>query len=245
METRTFDDLETLSDAAAKEIAAIAEASVRARGRFWIALAGGNTPRRTYELLATRYRDAIDWPRTTVVYGDERFVPPNDVLSNHRMARAALLDHVPIPRDSIHAVSKTTPSADEAADLYDQTLSQLLGDSDISVDLALLGVGADGHTASLFPNSPALDERSRWAVSVLAPTHIQPAVPRVSTTLRFLDGARAVLFLVAGADKRRVIGEILSGSPDGQRYPAGMVAPRERTIWMIERSAMPDTRSNT
>jgi len=267
-EIRTFTDIQALSAAAADEIAAVAKASVKARGRFTIALAGGNTPRRAYELLATTHRDAIDWGRTVVVFGDERFVPPDDPLSNYRMARDALLDRVPVPPEHVHVVPTSAPSAEEAAEQYEATLWTVLGDggtantaateasqiqagslgaggSAVTVDLALLGIGPDGHTASLFPNAPSVHERTRWVLPVDAPTHVQPAVPRVTTTLPFLNAARAVLFLVSGADKRAVLGEILGGGEDARRYPAAMVAPRGRALWMIDQSAMPDDRSRS
>ena len=253
---RAFPDLQALSQAAAEEIVLVANASVAERGVFSIALAGGNTPRGTYELLATRHRDDLDWSRPIVVFGDERFVPPDDPRSNYRMAREALLDRVPIPPERVYPVATDVPSVHEAADRYDRVLRETLGEPGVAaagthsqsasatVDVALLGVGPDGHTASLFPGAPTLRERTRWAVSVNAPSHIQPAVPRISTTLEFLDRARVVIFLVAGADKRVVIGEILGGGEAARRYPAALVAPRGRAIWMIDQSAMPDGRSN-
>lgn len=256
-----FADLEALSRDAAREIVALARASVAARGRFVIALAGGNTPRRTYELLAERYRDAIDWPRAAIVFGDERAVPPNDERSNYRMVREALLSRVRVPDECVHPVPTHGASAEQAAERYEETLRHVLGDQSgeargrdaaatspdqpmPTVDLALLGVGPDGHTASLFPGSPALDERTRWAIAVDAPTTVQPAVPRVTTTLAFLDGARAAIFLVAGADKRRVVSEILEARESARRYPAAMVAPRGRVLWMIEQSAAPASTLN-
>jgi 6-phosphogluconolactonase len=252
-EIQTFTDLETLSEAAAAEIAAIAAASVAARGRFIIALAGGNTPRRTYELLAERDRDAKDWRHTDVVFGDERNVPPADERSNYRMARDALLAHVPVSDQRVHTVPTEAPSADRAAEEYEQTLRRVVmnarstasgaidpaADGTPTVDLALLGLGVDGHTASLFPDSPALRERTRWVCAVGAPIALQPAVPRVTTTLAFLDRARAVIFLVSGADKRRVLSEILASADPPQRYPAALVAPRGRLVWMVDRSALP------
>jgi 6-phosphogluconolactonase len=255
-DVQTFDDLALLSTAAAAEVVRIARESVTARGRFTVALAGGNTPRPAYELLATRHRDDVDWHRTVIVFGDERFVPPDDPRSNYRMAREALLDRVPIPPERVYPVATDVPSVHEAADRYDRVLRETLGEPGVAaagthshsasatVDVALLGVGPDGHTASLFPGAPTLRERTRWAVSVNAPSHIQPAVPRISTTLEFLDRARVVIFLVAGADKRVVIGEILGGGEAARRYPAALVAPRGRAIWMIDQSAMPDGRSN-
>ena len=252
-DTRVFDDLRALSAAAAAELVAAANESIATRGKFTLALAGGSTPRQTYELLATTHRDDIDWPRTVVVFGDERFVPATDPRSNYKMAREALLDHVPIPVGNVHSVPTNAPTPADAAALYDAILvRELTGDTSASpdepghtVDVALLGVGPDGHTASLFPDAPELSERSRWVLSVRAPTHgVQPVVPRVTTTLPFLAGARRVIFLVAGADKRRVIGEILGNTPAGCRYPAALVAPEQPAIWMIDRSAMPDDRSN-
>jgi len=251
-EVRSFADLESLSEAAAAEIVAIAQASVAARGRFTIALAGGSTPRRTYELLAERYRDAIDWRHTEIVFGDERYVPPADERSNYRMARDAMLAYVPVADERVHIVPTDAASADRAADEYEQTLRRVLSqhstesdpvapvaEATPTVDLALLGMGADGHTASLFPDSPVLGERTRWVCAVGPPTAVQPAVPRVTTTLPFLDGARAVIFLVAGADKRRALGEILSGAHPRRRYPAALVAPRGRVLWMVQQSALP------
>ena len=251
-EVRTFPDLGGLSEAAAEEIAGIAQASVAARGRFTIALAGGNTPRRTYEALASNFRDAIDWSRTEILFGDERFVPHEDPRSNYKMVREALLIRAPISPTCVHPVPTDLPTPADAADQYESTLRRLFADhttdagggdrvtgAAATVDLALLGVGPDGHTASLFPGSPALDERQRWTRAVDAPHTVQPAVPRVTTTLEFLDHARAVIFLVAGEDKRRVVREILEQAPSGPVYPAALVAPRGRVLWLIDRSAAP------
>ena len=249
---RVFPNLSSLSEEAAAEIAGIAQASIAARGRFTIALAGGNTPRQAYELLATTHRDAIDWSRIELVFGDERLVPHDDARSNYRMVREALVNRVPIPAERVHPAPTHLATPDEVAEQYEATLRRVLSDhttdaggadpgtgAAATVDLALLGVGPDGHTASLFPGAPALDEPHAWIRAVAAPTTVQPAVPRITTTLPFLDGARAVLFLVAGADKRRVVSEILNGQPSARMYPAARVAPRGRTLWMLEQSAAP------
>ena len=251
-DVRTFVDLASLSEAAATELVGIAQASISARGRFTIALAGGNTPRQTYELLGTRYRDAIDWARTEVLFGDERFVPHSDARSNYKMAEDALLRRVPIPATHVHPIPTAAATPAEAADQYETTLRRVLGDytTDIgradsgtgmsaTVDVAVLGVGPDGHTASLFPGSPALVEPRRWTHDVDAPTGVQPAVPRITTTVPFLNGARAVVFLVAGEDKRRVVSEILRGGAAALKYPASLIEPRGRVLWFIEQSAAP------
>lgn len=251
-DVRTFTDLAFLSEAAATEIVEIARASISSRGRFTVALAGGSTPRRTYDLLGTRHRDAIDWARTDVFFGDERYVPHSDPRSNYKMAEDTLLRRVPIPATHVHPIPTSAATLAEAADQYEATLHRVLGDhradagdgdrgtgTSATVDVALLGVGPDGHTASLFPGSPALEERGRWTRGVDAPAGIQPAVPRVTTTVPFLNGARAVLFLVAGEDKRRVVSEILRGGPAAQAYPAALIEPRGRVLWLIERSEAP------
>ena len=246
-EVRTFSGIEALSEAAAAEIVVIARDSIAARGRFSIALSGGNTPKRTYELLVDQHRADIDWAHSDFLFGDERFVPPTDSRSNYRMAREALFDRAPIPASGVHAVRTDTSTVDEAAELYESTLRRVLivnAKEPRFIDLVLLGVGPDGHTASLFPGSPALEEPSRWTRGVGAPTTVQPAVPRVTVTLPFLAGARNVLFLVAGADKRPVMREILERTETAQQYPAALVAPSGRTVWMIEQSAAPANRSN-
>ena len=235
-----FDSLDALSEAAAAEVVRIAAESIEARGRFSIALAGGNTPRRTYELLATTHRSEIDWPGVTVVFGDERFVGPDDPRSNYKMAREALLSRVAIPPGQVLPVPTDSPTPAAAADAYDRTLRDaLVSDDRTTVDVALLGIGTDGHTASLFPGTPAVNERSRWATAVAAPTTVQPAVPRVTTTLPFLNAARYAIFLIAGADKRPVIEQILRVAPGASPYPAAMVAPQIATLWMIERALLP------
>ncbi|HUQ80382.1 MAG TPA: 6-phosphogluconolactonase [Gemmatimonadaceae bacterium] len=237
---RPFDSIDALSEATAAEIVRLAAESVAARGGFSIALAGGNTPRRTYELLATSHRNELDWQYVTVVFGDERFVGTDDPRSNYRMAREALFSRVPIPPGQVHPVPTDSPTPAAAAEAYDRTLRHVLASDDgTSVDVALLGIGPDGHTASLFPGFPAVQERSRWATAVDAPTAVQPAVPRVTTTLPFLNAARHAIFLIAGADKRPVVEQMLRVAPGASPYPAAMVAPQMAALWMIERALLP------
>ena len=246
-ELEVFPDLEALSEAAAEIVVDIARDSVQARGRFSIALAGGNTPRRTYQLLGERHRGEIDWSRWQVLFGDERFVPSDDQRSNYKMARDALLSDASIPDSHVHPIPTDTATVGDAADAYDRTLRHVLADGTptSAIDLVLLGVGPDGHTASLFPGSPVLAERTQWARAVEAPTTVQPAVPRVTLTLPCLNAARTVLFLIAGNDKRPVVVDILQGGEAAQRYPAAMVRAAGRTVWLVEQSAMPPRGPNT
>ncbi len=247
-QVEAFPDLEALSAAAAERIVAIARESIAERRRFSIALAGGNTPKRTYRLLVERHRDEIEWPSWQVLFGDERFVPSDDKRSNYKMATDTLLADAPIPADHVHPIPTDTPTVGDAADAYERTLRRVLvanGGRPAAIDLVLLGVGPDGHTASLFPGSPVLAERTHWARAVDAPTTVQPAVPRVTLTLPCLNGARNVLFLVAGGDKRPVLAEILQGGEAARHYPAAMVSGADRTLWMIEQSAMPSLMPNS
>ena len=242
VEVKAFPDLEALSAAAAERIVGIARESIESRGWFSIALAGGNTPKRTYQLLVEHYRNEIDWPRWQVLFGDERFVPSDDKRSNYKMASDTFLADAPIPADHVHPIPTDTPTVGDAADAYELVLRRVLaanGARPAAIDLVLLGVGPDGHTASLFPDSPVLAERTHWTRAVEAPIMVLPAVPRVTLTLPCLNGARDVLFLVAGADKRPVVAEILQGGEAARRYPAAMVTAAGRTLWMIEQSAMP------
>lgn len=236
---RAYDGLDSLSEDAVDEIVRVATRSIAERGRFSMALSGGSTPKRAYELLAKRAD--IDWANTEIFFGDERFVPSDDQRSNYKMACDALLAHVPIPAGNVHPIPTDAATAEAAAELYDRTLRARLGGNaaGATVDLALLGLGPDGHTASLFPGDAPVAEQARWAVAVGAPTAVQPSVPRISTTLGFLNAARMAIFLIAGADKRPVIAEILGNAPGASRYPAGMIAPREFCLWMVDRSILP------
>jgi len=241
-DVRTFPDLQALSEAAAQEIVRIAKESFAARGWFSIALSGGNTPKRTHQLLAENHRSEIEWANTDILFGDERFVAATDARSNYKMARETLIEPAGIAPEDVHPVPTDMASAPDAAAAYERTLARVLAVDDGGrpiIDLVLLGVGPDGHTASLFPGSPVLAERERWVSAVDAPTTVQPAVPRVTLTLPVINAARNVLFLVAGADKRPVLAEILGGGESARRYPAGLVSSAGRTVWLVEQAAMP------
>jgi 6-phosphogluconolactonase len=236
IELRVLADAAAASRAAAEWIVDAAARAVAARGRFVVALAGGSTPRAAYALLAGELRDAVPWERVHACFGDERCVPPDDAASNYRMARESLLDRVPIPAPNVLRMPGELPP-DDAAARAERDLRALLGDDPRdAIDVALLGVGADGHTASLFPGSPALDERARWVVAAKAPPGVTPAM-RLTLTLPVLRGAREVLVLTAGAGKRDAVRRAVEGTEPP--LPSAMVRGRERTLWLVDAAAAP------
>lgn len=208
------------ADAVARAAAGrIMEAMEAAPERFAIGLSGGSTPQRLYSLLASEeYRDRIDWARWHVFFSDERRVPLDDPRSNYFNARTSLLDHVPIPAGQIHPLTD--------ADQYEGLLRAFFG-SRPDVDLHLLGMGEDGHTASLFPGSVALLETERW---VIAPPDVVQGMRRLTWTLPALNAGRRKLFLVSGASKREPLARIRAGEP----LPAGMVEGAE---WLVDEAA--------
>jgi 6-phosphogluconolactonase len=197
-----------------------------------VALAGGGTPRRTYELLAEPpHRAAVPWGLCQVFFGDERCVPPDHADSNHRMAREALLSRVPIPPAQVHRIRGEAEDADAEAARAEAELRAALGPAP-RLDLAVLGMGPDGHVASLFPGSPALAEERRLALAVVA---AKPPPRRITLTLPALCAAEAALFLVAGAEKAERVAEVLSGrAPD---LPASRVRPAGESIWLLDAAA--------
>jgi 6-phosphogluconolactonase len=231
-----------LADAAATRLADAAHAAVAARGRFTLALAGGGTPRDSYTRLAG-LRERVPWGHVDLYFGDERCVPPSDDRSNFRMVAGALLDHVPIAPHHVHRMHGEL-APDEGAAAYERTLRGAFGDVAaravaVTFDVALLGVGTDGHTASLFPGGLALRERERWAVAVPPPTAVEPRVGRITLTLPVLCRAREVWFLCSGRTKRDIVGAILADAPAAREWPAAMVRGAERTLWLVDDDAAP------
>jgi 6-phosphogluconolactonase len=224
-------DPEAVSQAAAERFATAAQTY----DPFTVALSGGSTPRRLYEMLTTpRFRDQIPWEHVHVFWGDERCVPPAHRESNYGMAREALLDHVPLPVHNIHRIrGELEPQA--AAEAYTAELGAFLGAQWPTLDLILLGIGNDGHTASLFPNSDALRETAQPAVAVTSHYQGRPA-QRVTLTLPIINAARQVLFLVTGADKAKILQAVLE-SPDAG-YPAGKIRPTAGQLtWLVDVAA--------
>ena len=198
--------------------------AVNARGRFRLALAGGSTPRAIYAAWGGSLGD-IAWSRVDVFFGDERAVPPDDPASNYGMARAAFLDRVGVPAANVRRMEGEAADLDQAARDYERGL--VAGAAAPWLDLAILGVGPDGHTASLFPGAPALEERSRLCVATSGP---EPGSRRLTLTMPVFLEAGAVLFVVAGPEKAAVLGELLSDAPPTPELPAGAVLRRAGSV---------------
>jgi 6-phosphogluconolactonase len=230
-----YPDLESLSQAAAALLVRQAHLAVAARGRFSVALSGGATPRRTYELLAAPpLKDQAPWDRVHVFWGDERCVPLTDPRSNARMAKAAWLDHVPIPPDQIHPLDCSQGPA-AAARQYEAELRKFFAGGPPRLDLVLLGLGDDGHTASLFPGTPALVEKQRWAAAVYLD---EPNLHRITLTAPLINQAAVVAFLVAGKSKAGVFQEVLHGPRDPGRLPAQLIQPQNgELLWLTDLAA--------
>ncbi len=233
---KRFANIGALSRAAAEDVAGLASARASESGRFSVALAGGHTPRRLYELLSSDFKDRIPWNAVHVFWGDERCVSPKDPDSNYRMAWEAMLSRVPIPEGNIHRIEAEKGLPGAAAESYEEVLRDYFG-TDAAFDLILLGMGGEGHTASLFPDSSALEEARRWVVAVRAPEGISPPV-RISLTLPALNSAREVFLLVSGKEKRPVLQEVLTdGEAAAARFPVAMVRPSGSKVWYIDEAA--------
>lgn len=230
-----YPDREALSQAAASLFADRAARAVSDHGRCSILLAGGETPRRTYELLAGEpLRDQVPWGRLHLFWGDERSVPPDDPRNNARMFRRALLDRVPVPAGQVHPIPGDCDPR-QAADEYEALLRRFFAGTPPRFDLVLLGLGDDGHTASLFPDSPVLEERERWAS---ATRRAGEETGRVTLTVHLINQAKQVVFLVAGDDKATVLREVLEEYPDPRSRPARMIRPEQgELIWLVDASA--------
>ena len=234
---RVFPDLERLSRGVAEALVSLARAGVAARGGYRIALAGGSTPTTLYRLLATEFRDQVPWSQVHCFWGDERYVPPADPRSNAGRARAALLDHLPIPASQVHPMETDHPDPATAARAYEAVLRQHLPDRGPAFDLTLLGLGSDGHTASLFPGTPALEEGERRVVATRVPAD---PPDRLTLTLPLLNRSRVVFFLVSGAAKGPAVAAILRDrDAAAARYPAARIRPRERLCWFLDAAAAP------
>lgn len=229
-------DAEALAERAA---AWILERVLMGTGPVSVCLSGGSTPRQLYQTLAgAPYRDRMPWQRIHWFWGDERFVPSNDARSNYRMVRDALLDRVGAPVGSVHPIPTDGVTLDAAVVAYERELKQFYGAQQLSperplFDVTLLGLGEDGHTASLLPGTPVLEERSRWVTAVAG---VAPEA-RITLTYPALESSRDVAFLVSGAVKRAILSRIRKGLAD---VPAARIRPVGRLHWFVDRAALGD-----
>ena len=228
----TFRTPELLANAVARHMVARSADAISATGRFTLALSGGSTPGAAYRRLATDdLAHLVDWRLIHVLWGDERCVPPDDPRSNYRMAKEALLDHVPIPPRQIHRIRGEDDPGKAAAD-YERELRALLKGS---LDLVLLGLGEDGHTASLFPGQSSVHETERWVIAVPAPTG---DLWRVTLTPAILNLARNVTFVVSGVSKAPRLAQVLEGPLTPDLLPAQAIRPAQgRLTWMLDEAA--------
>ena len=228
-------DPTALAEAAAERVLARIAAN---RARVAVCLTGGSSPKQLYELLAREaYRGRIPWERVHWFIGDERFVPANDPLNNMAMARGIFLDRF-APAANIHPIPTDTANASESASRYERELQSFYGAIELDparplFDLVLMGVGPDGHTASLFPDDPALQETGRWVVGV-PKAHVEPFVPRVTLTLPVLGSCREMLFEVAGTEKRAILARLQAD----ESLPANRARSAGETVWLVDQAAL-------
>ena len=214
-----------------------ARQAVETHGEFTIALSGGSTPRTLFEMLAgPHYRPQIEWARVVIFFGDERCMPPDHPESNYRMANEAMLSRVPIPGDNVYRIRGEIDPHEAAAE-YEQILKEKFGDTG-GIDVTLLGMGKDGHTASLFPGTDAVNERVRLAVPNYAEHSTTGKSWRVTMTAPFLNRSHQILVLAAGADKAERIAEVLEGPRDPQRLPIQLIDPPDgKVTWILDVAA--------
>jgi 6-phosphogluconolactonase len=231
-------DPAALAERVAQQFIDLAQETITVRGRFGVALAGGSTPRRMYELLAQPpYRDQVDWSNIHIFWSDERYVPPNDPESNFQMASEALLAHVPIPAAHIYPMPTIGSTPEAAAQSYANTLDDFFEGDPPRCDLILLGMGPDGHTASLFPGKPEVTADSD---ALVIPVYDSPKPPptRLSFTLRLINATANVSIFVTGADKAATVRAVLEGPDDSAQLPIQGVRPHTGALtWFLDAAA--------
>ena len=235
MQIRRFTNPETLAAGAAEYICALAKECIADHGQFTLVLSGGSTPEHIFrQLVNESLEHRLDWPKVAIFWGDERCVPPDHKQSNYRMARQTLFDHVPIPSANIHRMAcEGDPAA--GADTYEGLLRrEFPGQPWPQFDLVLLGLGDDGHTASIFPGTAILAEKERWVAPVYVP---QLDSWRISLTLPTINAAAQITFLVIGEGKAAIVREILESPSPDPIYPAQRIRPQTKLIWFLDRAA--------
>jgi 6-phosphogluconolactonase len=234
MTIAVYSDAGALSRAAAQYVVQVANESIVSHGRFTIALSGGSTPRKLFTLLANEpYRSQINWELLEVFWADERNVPADDPESNYHLAQETLLRHVPIPANQIHRAPTEETDREAAAHKYELEIKRVFGTDGIpSFDLIQLGMGPEGHTASLFPHQPSLHESQRLIMPVTVP---KPPPPRLTFTPPLINAARHIQFLITGAEKADTLQAVLEGPYQPDEYPAQIVRPPHGEVtWMLD-----------
>ena len=239
---RQMNDTKALYDAAAEEVCRIGQLAFETTGRFSLVLSGGTTPRPLYERLAAHpFRSRLDWNKVEFFWGDERVVSPDDPSSNFRMAREAMLDRLKVSAARVHRIRAEKPDLEAAAREYEAEIEQVLGQvagvgrRPPHFNLFLLGMGADGHTASIFPGTDALKETERWVIPVDVPAL---SAKRITMTPPLINSAHFIIFMVTGAAKADVVASVLQGPRDGSRCPAQLIHPLTgEVIWFADRPA--------
>lgn len=232
-----YPDSDQLSHAAAQYVVRVANEALVSHGRFTLALSGGSTPKKLYSLLATDgYKDQIDWSLAEIFWSDERCVPADDPESNYRLAVEAMLSKLPIPAAQVHRVPADEPDREAASLAYTREMQRVFGTDQVpAFDLIQLGMGPEGHTASLFPHQPSLHENERLIMSVTVP---KPPPPRLTFTPPLLNAAHHILFLVTGAEKVEAVQAVLEGTYQPDEYPAQIVRPTHGEVtWMLDTAA--------
>lgn len=234
-DAQIFPDPKALTRAVADQSLQIVNDALRKKDLCAVCLSGGRTPKSLNEVWAREYATAMPWNQIHFFWGDERYVPPSDPASNYRMVRETLLAHVPIPHANIHPMLTNFERPEDAARNYEEELRKFFAQDPPSFDIIFLGLGPEGHTASLFPGSPALDEKEKWVVNVNVPA--EPPT-RLTLTYPIINQATNVFFLVEGAGKREII-RALREDPNDEtsHYPALRVQPAGRLTWFMDAAA--------
>ena len=244
MHIAIYPDIDTLSQQAAQYVVRIASESIADRGRFTIALSGGTTPRKLYGLLGSEpYSSQIDWKLAHIFWGDERCMPPDNPDSNYSMAKEVLLSKIPIPALQVHRMPADQPDREAASYAYTIEMQRTFGTNGMpGFDLIQLGMGPEGHTASLFPHQASLHEKQRLVIPVSVP---KPPPDRLTFTPPLLNAARNILFLVTGSDKADALQAVLEGEYQPEEYPAQIVhPPNGEVVWMLDRAVAAKIRAN-
>lgn len=233
---QVFENKNQLSQAAAELFVKVAQEAVKQRGRFTVALTGGSSPVQLYEMLTEPpYAEEVPWAQTYVFWGDERWVPLTDERSNARMARETLLSKVPVPLGQIYPMWAENAPPEDFALHYEELLHRHFYEENPRFDLILLGMGDDGHTASLFPHTGVVHERSRWVRAYYLESQ---SMYRITLTAPLLNQARNICFLIFGESKAHALHEVLEGKPNPEEYPAQLIQPEKGELrWYVDQDA--------